>query len=402
MANNTAIQILVIDDEIEIGKLVTTAAQTIDINCTATTNVDSFLAAINPNIRLILLDLMMPEIDGVELLRKLGQQQCKSRIILMSGVDKRVLQGAQDMAHSLGLSVVGILQKPFRLAELKQMLITNTSLDIATKTSINAPTSVIQAPLKEITQEELQLGIERKEFILYYQPQIEIATNKMVGLEALVRWQHPELGLIFPDYFINKAEELELIDQLGWLVAEKALNDIKQFVNKDGTTPTISINVSPYSLQDLQFPDKFIALVNRSNMNPENVILEVTESGLFKELSSALDILTRLRMKKCKISIDDFGTGYAMIQQLQHVPATELKVDKSIVQDMQKESTCIMIRKIIEMGHDLGLQIVAEGVDTAEQLEFLRVNKCDIAQGYFFSNPKPTRELLDWISKREM
>ncbi len=392
-------EILVIDDESDIGKLITTTAQNMGFSCTATTTVDMFRAAIHPNITIMMIDLMIPDIDGVELLRTLGQQECKSKIILMSGVDKRVLQVAYDLAEYLGLSIVGVLQKPFRIAELRKILSAHATIAPPHNTHLHSSTRAGRRPIITIFKEEIEMGIDRKGFILYYQPQIEITTGKMLGMEALVRWQHPTHGLIFPDVFISQIEKIGLIDQLGWYVAEMALNEIKQFINNDGFMPTISMNVSPYSLSDLKFPDKFLALAKATNLEPKKIILEITESGLFKELTRALDILTRLRMKEFNISIDDFGTGFAMMQQLRNVPATELKIDKSLVQDIPQDNVCIMIKKIIEMGHELGMNIIAEGVETAQQLEFLRINKCDRAQGYFFSKPKPIVELLVWANK---
>lgn len=399
--SNTEFQILVVDDDVDIGEFITTTAQTLGFNCIATTNVEEFLAALNPKINLIIMDLIMPNTDGVELLRILGKQQCKSNIVLMSGLDRRILETAENLTNSLGLSVVSILQKPFRLAELEAVLKTNTPKNILTDNIVSAPVTLEQN-VESFTKYQLQLAIEREEFVTCYQPQIEIATGKFMGVEALVRWQHPKLGVIAPDAFIAQLESFGLIDQLGWLVIKMALKDIKQFANENGLVPRLSINVSPYSLLDLQFPDKLIAIVENSNLLPENIVLEITESGLFKHLSSALDILARLRMRQFKLSIDDFGTGFAMMQQLQNVPATELKIDKSLVSNMNsREGTYIMVTKIIEMGHALGMEIVAEGVDTAVQLEFLRSNNCDVAQGYLFSKPLSVSDFQQWIKNYE-
>jgi EAL domain-containing protein (putative c-di-GMP-specific phosphodiesterase class I) len=149
------------------------------------------------------------------------------------------------------------------------------------------------------------------------------------------------------------------------------------------------------------FPDTLVSIAEKHGVLPENVTIEITESGLIKELSRTLDILTRLRMKRVNLSIDDFGTGYAMMQQLQNIPATELKIDKSLVQDIHGKDTCrILIQKTIEMAHDLGMKVIGEGVETQEQLEFLRQNGCDCAQGYLFSRPLPPRELLQGASEQ--
>jgi len=389
------VKILVIDDDEDIGEFIASAAEIMDVSCIVTTKVKDFLAALNPDITLLMVDLMIPEIDGVELLRVLGKQQFKNNIILMSGADKRVLETAENLSHSLGLSVVGILQKPFRLAELEAILKIH-SMHV-TKSVQQQQTAIAQT----ITKKDLQLAIERDEFVIYYQPQIEIATNKVAGLEALMRWQNSKWGLIAPDKFIGLAESFGLIDQLGWLVIKRSLNEVKQFASQFVISPTLSINVSPYSLHDLHFPDKLLTLAKQSNVKPENITIEITESSLFKELTSALDILTRLRMKQFKLSIDDFGTGYAMMQQLQNVPANELKIDRSLVTNIHAQaSSNIMLKKIIEMGHELGMKIVAEGVDNAEQLEFLRINKCDVAQGYLFSPPLAIPELQAWLNFR--
>ncbi|MES2069613.1 MAG: EAL domain-containing response regulator [Pseudomonadota bacterium] len=382
--------LLIIDDERDVGEFVGIVAQSLGFEYTATTNAGDFLNALNDSVTLIMMDLMMPDMDGVELLRLLGQQKCKTTLILMSGYDKRVLETAEELAQTLGLSVAGHLQKPFRLPDLEKLLKGYALLNVV------AP--VARQASRTVTKEELQRAMVREEFILHYQPQLEIATGQVVGVEALVRWQHPERGLVFPDDFIPQAEVLGVIDELGWYVARLGLSEIRQFVNPEGTLLKLSLNVSPQSLHDLRLPDTFIALARQYGVAPENVVLEITESGLIKELASALDILTRLRMKRVHLSIDDFGTGYAMMQQLRHVPATELKIDKSFVQEMHVQNSArVVVRKTIEIGHELGMKIVAEGVETKEQLEFLRLNGCDIAQGYYFSRPVSATALLEWM-----
>jgi EAL domain-containing protein (putative c-di-GMP-specific phosphodiesterase class I) len=384
--------ILVIDDDADMGEFIFAAAHALNYRCTVTGSAAEFMAAVGPEVTLVIVDLMMPDMDGVELLRWLGQQQCKAGILLMSGLDRRVLETAEVLAASLGLAVVGRLQKPFKLTELEKMLANHATTASASRSP--------QRPPIAVTANDLQRAIDRNEFVLYYQPQLDIATGRVMGLEALVRWQNPELGLVFPDTFIGKAESFGLIDQLGWLVVNRGLAEIPQFALKDGGLPTLSLNVSAYSLTDLGFPDKFVALTEKHELPAERIILEITESGLIQNLSSVLDILIRLRMKKVQLSIDDFGTGFAMMQQLRNVPATELKIDKSFVQEMhEKDSARIVVQKTIEIGHELGMKVLAEGVETAEQLEFLRDNRCDLVQGYFFSRPLPIPALLAWLKK---
>jgi len=393
-------RILVIDDEHDVGEFIADVALTLDLSCTVTTNAHDFMAAISPHVELIMIDLMMPDTDGIELLRMLGRQSCTARIVLMSGFDQRVLESAEGLTRELGLSVGGRLQKPFRLVALEQVL--RGLIKPATRSKIAATSSTVAMVEPSIvTEAELQRAITLDEFVLHYQPQIEIKSGRVIGLEALVRWQHRKRGLIFPDLFIQLAESFGLIDEIGWLVAKMGLLDIGCFSLKDGPPLTLSLNVSALSLHDLSFPENFVALAAKYGVSPANVILEITESGLIRELASALDILTRLRMKCVQLSIDDFGTGYSMMQQLRRVPATELKIDKSFVQAMHTDhSARVVVQKTIEMGHALGMQVVAEGVETAEQLDFLRVNGCNIAQGYFFSRPLPRLELQRWLQAR--
>jgi EAL domain-containing protein (putative c-di-GMP-specific phosphodiesterase class I) len=190
------------------------------------------------------------------------------------------------------------------------------------------------------------------------------------------------------------------IDQLGWIVANRGLLEMKQAAGPNWMQPVLSLNVSVYSLYDLNFTDIFVSRLKKHGVEAKQVILEITESGLIKDLSSTLDVLTRLRMKQVNLSIDDFGTGYSMMQQLRLVPATEIKIDKSFVQNMQvNDSDRVMVEKTIEIGHDLGMKVVAEGVETLEQLEFLQSKGCDTAQGYFFSRPLPMDQLALWLAK---
>ncbi len=191
---------------------------------------------------------MMPGRDGIEVLRLLSERKCNVPIVLMGGVGDRVLESAEQLAQSLGLFIVGHLNKPFRLKELQ---------DVLTKSAASSTSPGTKSQQQhDIKDEELRSAVERNEFVLHYQPQIEIATGNVIGVEALVRWQHPSRGLIFPDDFISRAEELSLIDQVGWIVYERGMREVGQFATNPEIVLTLSLNVSLRSLKDLEFPEQ--------------------------------------------------------------------------------------------------------------------------------------------------
>ena len=383
-------KVLIIDDDNDFGEFVATAAEGLGLHCVRTTDAAEVLSLCTPDTTLILLDLMMPEMDGIEVLRLLSEHECKASVVLMSGINKRVMETAEKLARALGLSIAGHLEKPFRLGQLEALLRTHAAQE--------KPIAASQTPRVAIADEGLRGAIQRDEFVIHYQPQIDIATGKVTGLEALARWQHPERGLVFPESFIARAEALGLIDELGWLVMERALSEVKQFADSNHVLPRLALNVSVHSLRDLKFPDSLVALIRKHGVPESGVIVEITESGLIDELSLALDVMARLRMKNLQLSIDDFGTGYAMMQQLVNIPATELKIDKIFVMNMDVNSSDrVMVQKTIEIGHELGMKVTAEGVETEEQLNFLRSGGCDTAQGYLFSRPLPAGELARWL-----
>jgi EAL domain-containing protein (putative c-di-GMP-specific phosphodiesterase class I)/CheY-like chemotaxis protein len=385
----TAERILVIDDDRVVGEIVSAFAKAMRLHCDVTRSPKEFFDLVSPETTMILLDLVMPEMDGIEVLRLLGEQQCKARIVLMSGINIRVIETAKKLAQTLGLTVVGHLQKPFQLTQLKEILQAHIKQDAAV--------TQIEAPPIEITDDDLRNAFERNEFVVYYQPQVSIVTGDVLGVEALSRWQHPELGIIYPDNFISRIESLDLMDKFCWITAERALAEVKQFSAPIGRLLRLAINVSVSSLRDLKFPDIFMNLAKKHSFPAENIVIEITESGLI-EFSLALDVLTRLRMRNFQLSIDDFGTGYSMMKQLQNVPAIELKIDKSFVQNMHaNHSDLVMVEKIIEMGHELDMEVMAEGVETTAQFNMLREKGCDGVQGYLFSHALPPDEMVTWL-----
>jgi EAL domain-containing protein (putative c-di-GMP-specific phosphodiesterase class I)/CheY-like chemotaxis protein len=381
--------IVLIDDDRVVGEIVSGLAGSMGLQCAVTRTADEFFRHVGPETSVIILDLVMPEMDGIEILRLLGERNCKARIILMSGINIRVIETAKKLAQSLGLTVIGHLQKPFPIPQLQQMLTANLAAE--------KPASPEEEQLLDIPDEDLHRAFDRDEFVLYYQPQIHIASGIVTGIEALSRWNHPELGLVFPDNFISRIETLGLMDRFCWITAERALDEVKQFSVPNGHLPRLAINVSVSSLRDLKFPDIFMNLARKYDFPAERIVLEITESGLM-EFSLALDVLTRLRMRNFQLSIDDFGTGYSMMKQLQNVPAIELKIDKTFVMHMHSNhADLVMVEKIIEMGHELEMEVTAEGVETEEQLNMLRERGCDGVQGYLFSRALPPAELIAWL-----
>lgn len=381
-------RVLIIDDDPRICRIMKRVADELGVESSVTDNPELFESAnlsFEPNV--IFMDLQMPKIDGIELLRKLAELHSSAAIILASGMDKSVIETTREFGKSLGLNMAGILQKPIDIDKTKEIL--EQHFEVSLKQS----TKAIQ-----ITREELAQAIENDDLVVYYQPQVSFESGQVLGVEALVRWQHPDHGLLFPDTFIPLAEKhKELITPLTYRVLETALQD-DVARRETGFELNLSINLSARLLGDLSLPDQVEELLNSYHFDHNRLLLEVTESGAMEEPSSTMDILTRLRLKNIQLSIDDFGTGFSSLVQLYRLPFTELKVDKSFVMNAMTSKEAAAISRItIELGHSLGLKVVAEGVEDRETYNWLKTIGCDIAQGYYLSRPIGADDFLGWL-----
>jgi EAL domain-containing protein (putative c-di-GMP-specific phosphodiesterase class I) len=243
---------------------------------------------------------------------------------------------------------------------------------------------------------DLRRAIDEHELILYFQPKLDCRRGTLAGLEALVRWQHPVHGLIPPDHFIPLAEQTGLIRPLGRRVQEMALRACRALW-ADGIMAPMAINVSMREVLDPELPTQIEQLLATCEVEPRWLRLELTETTLMAEPALALETLTRLRQLGIQMSVDDYGTGYSSLRYLQQLPVDELKIDRSFVRSMvTKDSDLAIVRSTIELGHALGLQVVAEGVEDAATWARLGQLGCDLAQGYFLSRPLSMLDLVRW------
>lgn len=354
----------------------------------------SFLNTALPNNSVLILDLVMPEMDGIEVIRALAGKNTDLLLILVSGFDTRVLHSAQQLAEAHNIKVLATLTKPISVKEFLKVL-----------TQINTNTSSISEPsltTDPVSASDLNNAIQQHQLVLHYQPQINMKTKKLEGVESLVRWQHPERGLLYPDQFITLAEKNNLIDKLTGEVISMAVEQNEKWMDEDLKIP-MSINVSAQNITSLSLPEHLKSLTDKHTVTPENITLEITESAVMSQLTSSLDVLNRLRMKGFSLSIDDFGTGYSSLSHLYKAPFTELKIDQSFVMKMLHHTEALIIVKIcIMLGQMLGMKLVAEGVETQEMWDELNKLGCDVAQGYLIAKPMPADQLTQWIQDWEL
>jgi EAL domain-containing protein (putative c-di-GMP-specific phosphodiesterase class I) len=391
---NTLNSVLVVDDDPFI--LRTTAAVLNRIGFTQVVTVDNVTDAIKliaseeQSIELVLSDLNMPGVDGLELLRHFDEIAYHGNILLISGEDSQTLKMAESLARARGLSVIGSMEKPLR---------SETLLEILSRDShcLNAPRKTT-AKNTNITPEMLQTAIDSFEVKPWFQPKISVVSRMPVGVEVLARWPDSVYGHIFPDTFIPIAEEHDLIDKLTFSLIEQTIK-LDSAWRQQGVELELAFNISMNSLHNTEFPDLLENRIIGAGGNLTHLKLEVTETQLMKDLVAPLETLLRLRMKRIKLSIDDFGTGHSNLQQLRDLPFDELKLDRSYVQSGDKEErTNLILESTVEMARKLGLSIVAEGVENLK--EWLRVEQlgCDQVQGYFTGKPMPGEKIADWIA----
>ena len=253
-------------------------------------------------------------------------------------------------------------------------------------------------------ESDLSRALERGEFLLYYQPKVEIATGLITGTEALLRWKHPLRGLVPPMDFISLAEETGLIVPIGEWVLATACAQNKSWQEQALTKLGIAVNLSARQFADSMLLPKLTRIIHTSGLDPSSLELEITESIVMAHGESAVAVLEKLKSIGVRIAIDDFGTGYSSLGYLKRFPIDTLKMDRSFIRDIPSDSGDIKIaRAIIAMAHALRLKVVAEGVEKAEQLKFLRAHRCDAAQGYFLFRPLPADEVTEVlkINRRE-
>ncbi len=385
-------KVSIVDDDIQITHLLAILAKKNNLIAHTYNNVDLFLD--NPHIEneLILLDLCMPDIDGIEVIRKLAERKCTSKIVLMSGQDKSVLKSAQILANEKNLRCIDILPKPIHMSDLSALLKSFSKEKSITKEADSQP---------NFTKQDVLSALSQNDFILHYQPQVDIKKGCTTSVEALVRWQHPEKGLIFPDQFIQICEQEQLIGALTEQVIDMAIFESHKW-SSNGINLNMSINVSAKNINSLSFPEHLFELINEKQMLSSLITLEITESQIMEELETSLDILTRLRLKGFKLSIDDFGTGYSSLSQLHKIPFTELKIDRSFIMNMTKDKDALaIVETCIMLSHKLGMLCVAEGVESRQHFDILADLGCDMAQGYYFARPMRSEQLYNWAMENQ-
>jgi EAL domain-containing protein (putative c-di-GMP-specific phosphodiesterase class I)/ActR/RegA family two-component response regulator len=377
--------LLVVDDEPHIVEVIAEFGRRAGFDVISTSSPGEFATLYDDRLDVVILDLCMPGVDGVELLRQLAMRGSRARIILVSGVDERVLDAARQLGVSQGLNIVGSLQKPVRLATLTKLL------------DASVP-SVPQAASRafEVTRAQLQEAFDEDRLLVHFQPQVSVRTGEVIGVEALVRWHDPATGLIPPEMFVEVAEAAGLALPLTWRVIEKTAQHAIAF-----STPwnlSVSVNLPPAALTDIAFPDAVIEHLAGTPLTPARVTFEVTETSVAAEPVAALDILTRLRLKGFSLAIDDFGTGYSSLEQLRRMPFSELKIDKTFVRRMDRDpASRAIVEHCVLLGHDLGLTVVAEGAETPEAWRALTDIGCDVIQGFFVMRPAPAEEVAAWL-----
>src|SRR5579862_662150 len=326
---------------------------------------------------LVFLDINMPGMDGVEFLGQLARQHFRGGVVLVSAENARLLDGINKLIDTHQLQNLGRLVKPVALPALQKLL--------ATWQPNASHTSTANVARQPYPLERVISAIVSGELVNHYQPQVILGTGQVVGLECLVRWQHPEDGLISPDQFIPVLEQHGAVSRLNQAVLEAALLHAQTWA-REGMRLQLSVNVSMDDITALDFPDRVARVAMSLGIEPQRITLEVTERQVMTELGAALEVLSRLQLKRFRLAIDDFGTGHSSLAQLRDLPFDELKIDRSFVHGAANDPRLHAICSAsVHMAKLLHMKVIAEGVEDQSDWEYLQQLGCDAAQGYLIA-----------------
>lgn len=339
---------------------------------------------------LMLLDLEMPGMDGVELLQQLMHLHLHIDVVVVSSRENALLTTVEVMSQTLGIAILGALQKPLSKERLAAVLSHHSK-------SVGAKPKPAPYPLDVIVG-----GLNRGQFHCHFQPKVAIATGIIKGVEALARWQHPQHGVIAPDRFIDPLERNGAIMQRFTMAL---LDDVLKQMHVwhgGGLSLTVAVNISAQSFADSRFVEQVIKRVEDHGIDPKYLVLEVTETAIMTDIGASLGTLARLRLKGFGLAIDDYGTGFASLQQLSRIPATELKIDRLFVDGChQRDHLIIMLESAVQLAAKLKLSVVAEGVEQEADWKVLQRIGCETAQGYLIAKPMPASDLLPWVKSEQ-
>lgn len=378
-------RLLIMDDDLDISAFFRDVAEGLGFDVRVLNDPVYFFETVeklDPDV--IMMDLQMPSHDGIELLRGLSERDCSAQIFIASGLDSRVLTTAEQLGTTLGLSIAGSFCKPVELETLRSLLRPHCKKQLV------------------LTAEELAYAIDAGQLVVHYLPQASRkGANRWIidGVEALVRWQHEQHGLIQPDKFIGLAEESGLIVGLTDYVFRAAMDQARTWFN-NGFVMTLGLNLSAEFLSDLQFPDRLVSLIREKRIDPSMVSLELTETSALVDPELAMDILARLRVKHMNVCLDDFGVGQSSLTHLYRMPFNEMKLDNAFINDMRtSEGARHTVEGLIYLAHKLDMRVCAEGVEDEATFRMLEAMNCDKMQGYHFGPALPAKQIEQLAAK---
>lgn len=335
-------------------------------------------------------DLDMPDMDGVETLRHIGGLNANAGVIIASAARPEIIRTVEELARARGLTLLGALPKPLTPAAVTVLL---------DRLGARGPARRGLAAV-EVTRERLLAALDGGEIEAWYQPKVALPSGRLDGVEALVRWRHPDHGVLPPVVFLDKLEGFGLTDVFTEYMLQMALSQCGRWA-AEGLRIGVAVNLSASSLYRLDLPEFVLGLASDNGLSINQVTLEVTESGLMTDITTPFDVITRLAMKGVRLSIDDFGTGYSTIQQLVRLPFTEFKLDMSFVRGAaENERVRIVLESNVEMAKRLDMKVVGEGVETRDNWDMLAAMGVDLVQGYYVAKPMPGNELAEWERMR--
>ncbi|HEY3847185.1 MAG TPA: EAL domain-containing response regulator [Acetobacteraceae bacterium] len=338
----------------------------------------------------VVLDLALGETEGISLLPRLCAGATDPVVIFVSGMDDRVRAASARLAGTLGLRVAGALAKPIAPAALRELL----------RRSPERAVPPAEAVAIRPSESELALALAHGELAASFQPKIALLTGAVTGVEALARWHRPDGTVLPPDLFIPLAEASGLIVPLTASILQQSFAACRRWRMRFPTCG-VAVNISPLALANPALPDQIEDMLRRAELPPGALIAEITESMIIADPVLATEVVTRLRIKGIGLAIDDFGTGHSSLLSLMRLPFTELKIDRSFVAACEADlEAWTIIRATISLAHELGMSVVAEGIETASIARRLAEVGCDIGQGWYFARAMTEAGLDDWLGRR--